>query len=114
MKNRLMVLIAILFIGNGFAQENKNTSEVIILTSAECGKCKKTLEEKLNYTKGIRFAELDVNTKKLTVSYFEKKINADEIRKIISEAGYDADDVPANPKSQTALPLCCQPGGMNK
>lgn len=113
MKN-IALIIALLFIGNGFAQENKKTQEMVILTSAECGTCKKILEEKLNYTKGIRFAELDVATKKLTVSYSTKKISADEIRKVISETGYDADDVPANPQSQNALPTCCQPGGMGK
>lgn len=113
MKN-ILIAIAILFVGNGFAQESKKTSEIVILTSAECGTCKKILEEKLNYTKGIRYAELDVASKKLTVSYSTKKIDAEGIRKIISETGYDADDVPANPKSQNALPSCCQPGGMSK
>lgn len=113
MKNTLLI-IALLFIGNGFAQENKKTAEIVIMTSAECGTCKKVLEEKLNYTKGIRFAELDVATKKLTVAYSTKKISADEIRKIISETGYDADDVPANVGSQQSLPTCCQPGGMGK
>lgn len=113
MKN-IVLMIAILFIGNGFAQEGKKTVEMVIATSAECGTCKKTLEEKLNYTKGIRYAELDVASKQLTVAYSPKKIAPDEIRKIISETGYDADDVPANVGSQNALPVCCQPGGMNK
>jgi mercuric ion binding protein len=114
MKNILTTIISILFFGNGFTQETKKTQEIVIQTSAECGTCKKILEEKLNYTKGIRFAELDVDTKKLTVSYSEKKINAEDIRKLITETGYDADDVRANPKSQNNLPVCCQPGGMKK
>lgn len=113
MKNILMV-IAILLLGNGFAQEEKKTAEIEIMTSAECGTCKKKLEEKLNYTKGIRYAELDVASKKLTVSYSTKRISADEIRKIISGMGYDADDVPADVSSQKELPACCQPGGMGK
>lgn len=113
MKN-ILVIIALLFIGNGFSQEQKKTETIEIATSAECGTCKKTLEDKLNYTKGIRYAELDVATKKLTVSYTAKKISADEIRKIISDTGYDADNVSANTSSQKALPKCCQPGGMNK
>ena len=113
MKN-VLVMFALLFIGNGFAQEEKKTQTIEIATSAECGTCKKTLEDKLNYTKGIRYAELDVATKKLTVSYATKKISAGEIRKLISDTGYDADTVPANATSQKALPTCCQPGGMSK
>lgn len=112
MKNLIFILIALLSTGNGFSQEDKKVAEIVIQTSAECGKCKKLLEETLNYTKGVRYSELDIASKKLTVSYSPKKITADQIRTIISEKGYDADNVPANPSSQNQLPKCCQPGGM--
>ncbi len=113
MKN-LLLIISILILSNGYSQkENKNT-EIKIVTSAECGTCKKTLEEKLTYSKGIRYAELDVTTKIMTVGYSSKKTTPDKIRSIISETGYDADNVSANPSTQQSLPSCCQPGGMNK
>ena len=105
-----MLLIA----GNSFSQKTPSVAEIDILTSAECGTCKKILEEKLNYTRGVRFAELDVQTKVLKVSYSTKKIDPNTIRKVISETGYDADEVSANPSSQQQLPKCCQPGGMKK
>lgn len=82
-------------------------------TSAECQLCKQTIEEKLNYTKGVRFAELNIHTHELTVGYSSKKIDESKIKKIVSELGYDIDEVKANPKSQDALPKCCKPGGMN-
>lgn len=88
--------------------------EVKIKTSAECGSCKDRIEEKLNYTKGIQFAELDVLSKELTVKFNSKKISLDQIKKELSELGYDADEVKANPKSVKELPACCQPGGMKK
>ncbi|MEZ4889171.1 MAG: cation transporter [Crocinitomicaceae bacterium] len=110
MKN-LLVAFALLFIGNSFAQELKKVEEVVIQTSAECNDCKVRLEDKLNYTKGIRFADLDVPSMKLTVSYTTKKIDLATIKQIISELGYDADDVKANPAAQKALPACCQPHG---
>ena len=87
-------------------------SEVIMQTSAECGSCKERLEGKLNYTKGIKYAELDLHTMKLTVGYSPNKIDPDQIRTIISDLGYDADDVKANTDAQKELPACCQPGGM--
>ncbi|MCO5259772.1 MAG: cation transporter [Crocinitomicaceae bacterium] len=110
MKN-IVVIFAMLFIGNSFAQELKKVEEVTIHTSAECNDCKKRLEDKLNYTKGIRFAELDVPSMNLTVSYTTKKIDLTKIKTIISELGYDADDVKANEAAQKALPACCQPNG---
>ena len=110
MKN-LLLIIAVLFIGNSFAQELKKVEEVVIQTSAECGDCKKRIETELNYMKGIRFAELDVPSMKLTVSYTTKKISLEQIKTAISELGYHADDKKANETAQKALPLCCQPNG---
>lgn len=107
-----MLIFTLLLASNLWAQKEPKKAEVVIMTSAECGTCKKTLEDKLNYVKGVRYAELDVDTKKLTVGYSPKKISVDKIKEIISHLGYDADDVPANPSSQEALPTCCKPGGM--
>lgn len=84
---------------------------VVIHTSAECDECKDRLETKLNYTKGVQFAELNVPTRDLTVKYNEKKISLDQLKKDISELGYDADDLKADDKAQKALPACCQPAG---
>lgn len=84
--------------------------EVVIKTSAECESCKERIEEKLNYTKGIKFCELDVESQLLTVRFDPKKIQLDEIKKIVSDLGYDADDVKANSVAQEKLPACCKPG----
>lgn len=107
MKN-LIILLSLILSVNCFGQEIK------IQTSAECNQCKTRLEEKLTYTKGVKFAELDLETKIIVVGYSEKKISKDEIKKIISELGYDADDVKANPEAYEKLPACCKVGGMEK
>jgi mercuric ion binding protein len=113
-------LILILFLANlfftksVFAQNETDSKKqtVIIKTSAECGMCKERVENKLNYTKGISFSELNYETKELTVKFKTEKITLDEIKKILSELGYDADDVKANKEEMEKLPKCCQPGGM--
>jgi copper chaperone CopZ len=116
MKKLILILIAMMSVFNLSAQENKSkkSEKVVIKTSAECGDCKERIEEKLNYTKGIVFSELDYESKDLTVKFKPNIISLDEIKKILSELGYDADDVKANPISQKKLPACCQPGGMSK
>ena len=83
-----------------------------IKTSAECGMCKDRIEDKLNYTKGVVFAELTVDTKILKVRFNTKKIIIDEIKNMLSEMGYNADEVKAVPSAVAKLPKCCQPGGM--
>ncbi len=107
----LLFILALTFAGTIYAQES-TTGKATIQTSAECGSCKTRLEETLNYTKGVKFAELNLVDKKITVHFNPKKISLEEIKKVVSETGYDADKMKANPKSVAALPACCKPGGM--
>lgn len=112
MKN-IFVFAFALFTLTAFAQEKpKKVQEHVIKTSAECNSCKERLEGVFNYTKGVKFADLDVPSKELTISFKTKHINIDEIKKIISDLGYDADDVKANASSYKALPECCKIEGM--
>jgi cation transport ATPase len=86
----------------------------IVKTSAECGDCKERIESKLNYTKGIVYAELNYETKELEVRYKTKHLTLSQIYAVLNELGYDADDTKADSAAQKALPACCQPGGMAK
>jgi periplasmic mercuric ion binding protein len=114
MKSMILVVFLMLFSGI-YGQEKKGSLEtVLIQTSAECGDCKDRLEKLLNYTKGVKFAELNLDDMKLTVKYNSKKISLEEIKKKINGIGYDADETKADPEMVKKLPLCCQPGGMKK
>ena len=109
----ILVLFAMFAFLNGMAQEKvgEKVKTVKIQTSAICGMCKKRIEKELNYTKGIIFAELDVETAELTVKYKTKHISADDIRQILASIGYDADDVKKNEEAHAALPKCCRVKG---
>jgi periplasmic mercuric ion binding protein len=110
MKNIITTILLFFTVSLAFSQPKKQ--EIKIMTSAECGMCKDVIEAKLNYTKGIIFADLNYESKELTVKFNSSKIKIEEIRKIISELGYDADDFKANSEAQSKLPACCLPGGM--
>ena len=109
MKN-IIALAFVMFTLSSFAQ--KKIKEVVIQTSAECASCKERIESKMNYTKGIKFAELDVPTKKLTVKFKTKNFSLKEIKEMIVALGYDADEMKANPEAYEALPACCKVDGM--
>lgn len=112
---KLLFLLMVFTAGTAQAQEKEQKFQtVVIQTSAECGDCKDRIEEALNYTKGVVFAELDVETKKVTVRFVTKKISLQQVKEAIAAIGYDADDVKAEPKAQQSLPKCCQPNGMKK
>ena len=113
MKNILFLFICLMGFQTVKAQDKAASSETIVIqTSAICGDCKERIEGLLNYTKGITFAELDLTTKKVTVKFKPSKINLTEIKKKISDLGYDADEVKANPSGKAKLPQCCQLGNM--
>ncbi len=88
--------------------QQSNVKELEIKTSAQCNMCKETIEKAMAYEKGVKTFNLDLNTKVLKVTYDEKKTNPDKIRKAVSQLGYDADDVPGNPKAYAKLPACCK------
>ena len=106
---KVLGLMMLLFIFNGTAQDTKSrTATINIQTSAVCGMCKDRIEEKLNYTKGVVFAELNLDDKILTVRYKTKVITADQIRKVISKTGYHADDLTRDLEAFNNLPGCCR------
>lgn len=111
MKKYLLSLVIFFIYGISFSQKAETS---VIQTSAQCNDCKERIEGKLNYTKGIKFAELDLETKKVTVKYATKKISLQKIKEAIAAIGYDADEVKAKQETVLKLPKCCQPGGMEK
>jgi mercuric ion binding protein len=110
---KLVLILSIAFLSFSFLQDTKPQT-VTIQTSAECGECKERIESKLNYTKGIVFSELDFKTQVLTVKFKPSKISLTQIKQIVVDLGYDADELKANVEAQKALPMCCQPKGMEK
>lgn len=84
------------------------TASVKIHTSAVCETCKETIEKDLSFEKGVKSADLNVETKDLTVIYDPAKTTPDKIRRRVSRIGYDADDVKRDPKAFNRLPDCCK------
>lgn len=112
MKTNIKLIIGVMLIFLSFnlsAQKQPKTITKTFKTSANCSMCKERIDDKLNYTKGVVYSDLDIPTKMLTVKWKTKKISEDEIKAIISHTGYDIDDVPANVENQNALPSCCKP-----
>jgi periplasmic mercuric ion binding protein len=116
MKKYLMIMIAAFTMHYTNAQEatKKKTETVVIQTSAQCGDCEERIESALNYLKGVVFAELDNETKKVTVKYKTSALTVAQIKQKIAETGYAADEVKATEEGIDKLPACCKPGGMDK
>lgn len=108
MKTSILSLFFVLMSTLTFGQKTMTSH---IQTNAQCGDCKERIEGKLNYTKGIKFAELNDETKMVTVKYDPKKIDLLTIKQTIAKIGYDADEVKAAKEDVDKLPKCCQANG---
>ncbi|MEI6124820.1 MAG: cation transporter [Bacteroidota bacterium] len=102
----LLLISLMMFSACGYSQ--KNTKEIKIMTSAQCGICKDRIEGAFAYENGVKKSTLDLTTKVLTVVYNPAKIDETKIRLIINNLGYDADDTKANPVEYAKLPACCK------
>jgi len=103
-----VILLQILFTSvSAFGQ----AKEVEIKTSAQCNECKEIIEETLMDMKGVKFAELDVESKIVKVAYNEKKTSAVDIKNAIVAVGYNADEQEADPEAVKRLSPCCRPDG---
>lgn len=106
----IITIFTIAFAGI-FSSAHASTDTLKIKTSAQCGDCKERIENKLNFSKGVKSATLDLKTKIATVIYDSKKTNPEQIKAAIVKVGYDADTMPADEKAYNKLPKCCQKGG---
>jgi len=105
------VLILMIITGTMLVQAQGKTAEIKIKTSSQCEMCKERIEEALAFTKGVKKAELDLETRIVTVSYKKGKTDPAALRMAISKAGYDADDTKADKKAYEKLPACCKKPG---
>ncbi len=115
MKTKILILIiTAIFLAPGInAQEKKDKKKkelvtIEVQTSAKCGQCKERLEHDMAFEKGVKFVELDNDTKILTIKYKEGKNTKENLKKAITKIGYDADEMLADQEAHDALPKCCQ------
>lgn len=91
----------------------QNNDTLVVKTNIYCNHCKqcescKGKLDMLMEEKGVKDMVLNVEQMTITVMYNSKKTSPEKIRTAISNLGYDADNVPANPKAYEELDGCCK------
>ena len=113
MKNKYVFIITFLLtimVGCNGASE-----EIIINTpTIQCGMCQKIIEVGLAKVDGVANPRVDLKTKKTILLHDPEKTNVELIEKVVSDLGYQANGLKANPASYADLPACCKIGGMDK
>ncbi|MEW5676193.1 cation transporter [Flavobacterium enshiense] len=114
MKHFITLAFILFSITTSFAQEPKKTQKVAIKTTITCDHCKECetcgqlFNQKLLREKGIQMVNIDTEKMTIEVIYNSKKTSLDKIKIAISNLGYDADEVKANPEAYEKLDGCCK------
>ena len=107
MKTILSIFVVLIAFTVSAQTTQPKTKTIEIKTSVIC-ECHGNLINKLNYTKGVVFAELDLKTQIVTVKYKTKHVSDAQVRQIIANIGYHADNVKRSEVAFKELPACCR------
>lgn len=114
MKHIITLAFLFLSITTSFAQQPKKTQKAVIKTTITCDHCKECetcgqlFNQKLLRETGVQMVTLDTEKMTIEVIYNSKKTNLSNIKTAISNLGYDADDLKANPEAYEKLDGCCK------
>jgi len=119
MKRLLFLLIATTGVSFFASAQTKTLLTAKINTpTVQCDMCKERIESYLKRYDGVSYVSVNVKKKETTVKYLTDRTNIENKKTAIANAGYVADDVPANPDAYKDLPKCCKKpedgGGMGK
>lgn len=109
MKRIVFSLIAVLGFAFASNAQTKAVQTVKLNTpTVQCESCKKRIETYLKRYDGVMTVNVNYKKKETTVKYVTDRIDEEVIKTAIANAGYDANEVTANPESYKKLPQCCK------
>jgi mercuric ion binding protein len=121
MKKLLLSVLTVCVLGvASFAQTPTKAIQIVKISTPtiQCDMCKKTIEDLLKRYDGVMTVTVNVKKKETTVKYITDRTNEEVIKAAIANAGYDANEIAANPEVYKTLPKCCKKtedgGGMPK
>ncbi|WP_440956416.1 heavy-metal-associated domain-containing protein [Methanosarcina sp. Mfa9] len=65
------------------------TQEAIRVEGMSCGHCVMTVKKAIESLEGVKEANVSLEDKKAVVEYDEKKVELEDIRAAVKEAGYE-------------------------
>lgn len=92
----------------GFSQTKAVETATIKTPNALCTLCKDRIETYLKRYDGVLYVNVNYRKAETKVKYATDRINIEEIKAAIANAGYDADDVEAEPGAYKRLPKSCK------
>jgi copper chaperone CopZ len=108
MKNTIAIIISIAFFGVTHLEAQARALKTATYSiPGGCGECRKRIEAAASL-KGVRTAQWDAATRRLTVSYRPAKVTEEAILRSVAYAGYDNEKYLAPYAAYSVLENCCR------
>lgn len=104
----LIAIVSLALQVTAHSQTKGLISTKIKTPNALCESCKNRIETYLKRYDGITFINVNYRKGETQVKYLTDRINIEEIKTAIANAGYDADDIPATEDAYARLPRTCK------
>jgi len=101
-------LIACIFSMGASAQVKALQTVKISTPTVQCDMCKKRIEDVVRRYDGVTNVNVNVKKKEVTIKYLTDRTNEEILKAAIANAGYDANEISANPEVYKTLPKCCK------
>ena len=103
----ILLIVGCLSIKNQGKSNNLQIDEINIPT-AQCNMCVANIENALSGIDGILKYKVELETYRVKVKYNTDKLSLQSIEQLISKAGYQANNSPADVDAYNKLAKCCR------
>jgi len=106
MKTKVLSLVALFMLGAVSVFAGNKTEKIEV--KGNCGMCEKRIEKAASAVDGVSKADWNKETKKLEVTFDDKKTSLDKVEIAIAKAGHDTPHHKAKTEVYEELPGCCK------
>ena len=112
MKRISLLFTAVLLYGclPVISQNSSNNLKIdeILIPTAQCNMCVANIENALNGIDGIIKYKVELETDQVKIKYNTDIVSLQGIEQLISKAGYQANNLPADIDAYNKLAMCCR------
>ena len=112
MKKLSLILTMVLLYGCLSIINNNSSNKIKIdeinIPTAQCNMCVTNIENALNEIDGVIKYKVELETDQVKIKYNADMISLKGIEQLISKAGYQANNSPADVDAYNKLAMCCR------
>ncbi|MEX0811505.1 MAG: heavy-metal-associated domain-containing protein [Chitinophagales bacterium] len=106
--SNILFVFLFVFSFSAFADNANGKKTIEIHVDGICEMCEKRIEDAVYKLKGIQYADWQIESKMLTVTYKSNKVSQEEIEKAIIAVGHDTENFTSPDSAYNKIHNCCK------